>query len=145
MAENNDLDLITLEDLADLGVELDTEDQQTKAQAWIHYVSAYIRVIADNNGINLDQKLAIEDAAGGAYRKVIEMVVANAVMRANAKSVEMPDATMYSQSATPYSEMVNYGANATADAYFKKKELDLLGFGSISGRKSINLIRGIRG
>ena len=141
MATDNDL--ITLDDLEDLGVDV-TGDAGTKAQAWITYVSNYLRVIASNNGYNLDEKLNIDDAGGGQYRSVVKMVVANAVMRANAKPVEFPDATMYSQSATPYSEMVNYGSNATQEAFFKQRELELLGFRNISGKKQITVLRGVR-
>lgn len=137
-------DLITLADLADLGVDV-TGDAGTKAQAWITYVSNYLRLIAQNNGINLDEKLEDDkNNSQGVYTSVVKMVVANAVMRANAKNVDFPDATMYSQSATPYSEMVNYGTNATQEAYFKQKELNLLGFRNVSGRRQVSVLRGVR-
>lgn len=137
-------DLITLDDLEDLGVDV-TGDAGTKAQAWITYVSNYLRLIAQNNNVNLDEKLEDDKNNGqGVYTSTVKMVVANAVMRANAKPVEFPDATMYSQSASPYSEMVNYGANATQEAFFKQRELDLLGFQNISGKSQITLLRGVR-
>ena len=137
-------DLITLADLEALGVDV-TGDAGTKAQAWITYVSNYLRLIAQNNNINLDEKLEDDkNNSQGVYTSVVKMVVANAVMRANAKNVDFPDATMYSQSATPYSEMVNYGTNATQEAYFKQKELDLLGFRNISGKRQISVLRGVR-
>lgn len=143
MAANKN-DLITLADLEALGVDVEG-DAGTKAQAWITYVSNYLRLVAQNNNINLDEKLEDDKNNGqGVYTSTVKMVVANAVMRANAKSVEYPDATMYSQSASPYSEMVNYGANATQEAYFKQKELALLGFRNISGRRQINILRGVR-
>lgn len=137
-------DLITLDELAKLGVDVEG-DAGTKAQKWITFVSNYLRLIARNNHIDLDQKLKEDQAGGdGVFTSVVEMVVGNAVMRANAKSVEIPDAVMYSQSANPYSEMVNYGANATQDAYFKQKELELLGFSSIGGKSKIGVVKGIR-
>lgn len=138
-------DLISLRDLQDLGMDVDGE-AGVKAQKWITYVSNYLRIIARNNGINLDARLK-EDAVGGdgSYRSVVEMVVANAVMRAAQKNVEIPDAVSYSMGANPYSESVNYGANAVNDAYFKHKELQLLGFKSLSGKSQIGRIRGIRG
>ena len=143
MAANKN-DLITLADLAALGVDV-TGDAGDKAQAWITYVSNYLRLVAQNNNINLDEKLEDDKYNGrGVYTSTVKMVVANAVMRANAKPVEMPDATMYSQSASPYSEMVNYGSNATQEAYFKQKELALLGFKNLSGRRQINILRGVR-
>lgn len=140
----NKTDLITLADLEALGVDVE-DDAGTKAQAWITYVSNYLRLVAQNNNINLDEKLEDDKNNGqGVYTSTVKMVVANAVMRANAKNVEYPDATMYSQSASPYSEMVNYGTNATQEAYFKQKELALLGFRNISGRRQINILRGVR-
>ena len=142
MATKNDL--ITLSDLADLGVDV-TGEAGTKAQAWITYVSNYLRLIAQNNNVNLDEKLEDDRTNGqGVFTSTVKMVVSNAVMRANAKPVDYPDATMYSQSATPYSEMVNYGKNATQEAYFKQRELALLGFRSISGKSQFSVLRGVR-
>lgn len=139
-------DLISLDDLANLGVDITDEEAARKAQTWITLVSNYLRLIARNNRINLDQRL-FEDQTGGdgVYTSVVKMVVSNAVMRANAKPVEIPDAISYSQRANPYSESVNYGANATLDAYFKQKELDLLGFKSIGGKQQVSILRGVRG
>ena len=143
MAANKN-DLITLAELEALGVDVDG-DAGTKAQAWITYVSNYLRLIAQNNNVNLDERLEDDKNNGqGVYTSTVKMVVANAVMRVNAKPVDYPDATMYSQSASPYSEIVNYGSNATQEAYFKQKELALLGFRNISGRHQINILRGVR-
>lgn len=139
-------DLITINDLIDLGADLEDEAAQQKAQKWITFVSNYLRLIARNNHVDLDQKLYEDQVGGdGVFTSVVQMVVSNAVMRANSKPVEIPDAVSYSQSATPYAESVNYGANATQDAYFKQKELNLLGFNNISGKRQIGIIRGIRG
>lgn len=139
-------DLITLEDLTELGVDLTDQDDKDRAAKLITYVSSYLRLIARNNGIDLDEKLKEDQVGGdGIYTSVVQMVVSNAVVRANAKPIEFPDAVSYSQSATPYAESVNYGINATPDAYFKQKELALLGFSSIGGQRKIGLIRGIRG
>lgn len=138
-------DLIQLKTLADLGVDVEG-DAGKKAARWITFVSNYLRVIARNNGIDLDRKLKDDEVGGdGSYRSVVEMVVANAVVRANAKPTSIPDAVSYSLGANPYSESVNYGSNATQDAYFKNKELQLLGFRNLSGKKQIGLIRGLRG
>lgn len=137
-------DLITLEDLTALGLDLSTEGAEATASAWITYVSNYLRLIARNNGVNLDAKMTADKATGGTYTSVVKMVVANAVMRANATNPEMPDITQFSQSATPYSE--SFSINSTIkDAYFKNKELELLGFDSISGKSQITILRGVRG
>lgn len=138
-------DLITLSDLAALGVDVTSEADATKASKWITYVSDFLRLIALNNGVNLDEKLEDDRTnSDGVYGGVVKMVVSNAVMRAIARNVDVPDAVMYSQSATPYSETVNYGAIASQDAYFKHKELELLGFASLSGKRKIGVLRGVR-
>lgn len=140
----NPNDLITIGDLRDLGVEIITLDDEKRAAKWITYVSNYLRVIATNNGINLDEKLKIDGAAGGQYRSVVEMVVSNAVVRGYSKNVDVPDATQWSQAATPYSESFTVPAGGT-EAYFKHKELALLGFMSVSGRGQMSIMRGVRG
>lgn len=143
MATNNDL--ITLSDLATLGVDVASEADAAKASKWITYVSNYLRLIAQNNGVNLDEKMADDQAnSGGVFTSVVQMVVANAVTRAIARNVDIPDATMFSQSASPYSETINFGSLNTQDAYFKHKELELLGFSTISGKSKIGVIRGVR-
>ena len=140
----NPNDLITIDDLRDLGVEITTDDDSAKAAKLITFVSNYLRVIATNNGYNLDEKLKIDDAAGGQYRSVVEMVVSNAVIRGFAKNVVAPDATQWSQSATPYSESFSMPAGGS-EAYFKSKELKLLGFMDVSGRGQMSIMRGARG
>lgn len=142
MATSNDL--ITLDDLETLGLDLDTEQAQTAASAWITYVSNYLRLIARNNGVNLDAKIAADRASGGPFQSVVKMAVANAVMRANATNPEMPDVTQFSQSASPYSESFSVNSQIK-DAYFKNKELELLGFDSIGGKSQITILRGVRG
>lgn len=143
--EKPNTDLITLEDLGAIGIDIEG-DAGIKVGKWITYVSNYLRIIARNNHVDLDERLKLDDAGGdGSYRSVVEMIIANAVARAVNKPVSIPDAVSYSIAANPYSESVNYGANATKDAYFTNKELSLLGFRNLSGKKSIGLIRGIRG
>ncbi len=142
MANSNDF--ITVSDLSDLGVEIQDEEDTLRAEKWITYVSNYLRVIATNNGINIDEKLKIDDAAGGQYRSVVEMVVSNAVIRGYARNTTVPDATQWSQSATPYSESFSI-PSASTEAYFKAKELKVLGFQSISGRGQMSIMRGARG
>lgn len=139
----NPNDLIKIDDLRDLGVDITTDEDVAKAAKWITYASNFLRVIATNNGVNLDEKLKIDDAAGGQYRSVVEMVISNAVVRGFSKNVEVPDATQWSQSATPYSESFTVPSGGS-EAYFKTKELQLLGFHSISGRGQMSIMRGVR-
>ena len=72
------------------------------------------------------------------------MVVANATMRANAVNVEMPDVARYSQTASPYSESISYATPMSSDAFFKQKELKLLGFKNIDGSLGVGVLRGVR-
>jgi hypothetical protein len=73
------------------------------------------------------------------------MVVLSAVQRSIASPIDMmPDATQWSQSATPYSESMSFIGNSSSTLYFKDKELKLLGLGSVSGNLSISVLRGVR-
>lgn len=138
-------DLITIEDLEALGLDLTLKSDQEKAQAWITYVSNYLILVARNNGVNLRLKILQDDQLGGTYSSVVKMVVCNAVLRANATNVEIPDATQYAQTATPYSESISYGSAATKEAFFKQKELQLLGFNDVGGKPQFSVLRGVRG
>lgn len=142
MATNNDL--ITTEDLEAVGLDLSLASDKTKAEAWISYVSNYLILIARNNGVNLIQRINQDAQVGGVYGTAVKMVVVNAVLRANSTNVEVPDATQFSQAATPYSESVSFNVGSK-EAFFKHKELELLGFGNISGKSQFSLLRGVRG
>ena len=142
MAPDNNL--ISIEDLNALG--LDTTDSVVagKANAWIGYASNYIRLIAINNDVDLDTKLRVDAQGGGVYTSVLKMVLANSVLRAVSTIVEAPDATQFSQTASPYAETVHFAAGHN-EAFFKKRELELLGFNSISGKSQFSVLRGVRG
>lgn len=143
MAQNNDF--ITLGDLEDLGLDLSTEEAQTKAQAWISYASSFLRQIARNNGVDIDLKIALDQSSGGFYLNTVKMVVSKSVLRANSVNVEIPDATRYAQTATPYSESISYGNASPGEVFFKQKELQLLGFKSVDGKPTFSALRGVRG
>lgn len=142
MATTNDL--ITLDDLKALGLNTDDETVAAKASKWITFVSNQLLLIAANNGINLKQKVKMDELQGGYFAESVKMVVCNAVLRANATNIEAPDATRYSQAATPYSESFSWNP-ASREAYFKHKELELLGLENISGKSQITALRGVRG
>lgn len=142
MANNNDL--ITLDDLNVLGLGTDDETVAAKASKWITFVSNQLLLIAANNGINLKQKIKLDEQVGGYFAESVKMVVCNAVLRANATNIEAPDATQYSQAATPYSESFSWNP-ASHEAYFKHKELELLGLENISGKSQLTVLRGVRG
>lgn len=142
MATTNDL--ITLDDLKALGLTTDDETVAAKASKWITFVSNQLLLIGANNGINLKQKIKMDELQGGYFAESVKMVVCNAVLRANATNIEAPDATQYSQAATPYSESFSWNP-ASREAYFKHKELELLGLENISGKSQITALRGVRG
>ena len=142
MAQNNDL--ITLADLQALGLDTDDATVAAKASKWITFVSNQLLLIAANNGVNLKQKIKMDEQVGGYFAESVKMVVCNAVLRANATNIEAPDATQYSQAATPYSESFSWNP-ATREAYFKHKELELLGLENISGKSQLTVLRGVRG
>ena len=120
-----------------------SDDEKSRAEAIIHYASSYLRQIATNNGVNLDAKIA--DDENGILAENVEMVVLNAVQREMSAPTDMvPDATNWSQSASPYSESMSFSAGISNNLYFKAKELQLLGLNSVSGKSQISILEGVR-
>jgi hypothetical protein len=105
--------------------------------------SNYLRLIAMNNGKDLDD--LIDGDPTGVYEANVKMVIIHAAERALAAPADMaPDATQWSQSASPYSESMSFTGGNTPSLYFKDKELKLLGLGDVSGKRSMGLLRGVR-
>ena len=120
-----------------------TVDEQARAEVLLLQASNYLRQIAYNNCKDLDARIA-EDPTG-VYGANVKMVVMAATQRSLASPIDMmPDATQWSQSATPYSESMSFSNNVSATLYFKDKELKLLGLGSVSGKLGITVLRGVR-
>ena len=120
-----------------------TVDEQARAEVLLLQASNYLRQIAFNNCKNLDDNIAADPS--GVYDANVKMVVMAAAQRSLASPLDMmPDATQWSQSATPYSESMSFSNNVSANLYFKDKELKLLGLGSVSGRLGTTLLRGVR-
>lgn len=120
-----------------------TIDEQARAEVLLLQASNYLRQIAYNNNKDIDDNIAADPT--GVYGANVKMVVMAAAQRSLASPVDMmPDATQWSQSATPYSESMSFGTNISATLYFKDKELKLLGLGSVSGRLGITVLRGVR-
>lgn len=134
--------LATVQDLQSSWKPL-TLDEQSRAEALLLQASNYLRQIAYNNGKDIDENI-ISDPTG-VYGANVKTVICASVQRSIAAPVDMmPDATQWTQSATPYSESVSFGSNISATLYFKDKELKLLGLGSISGKLATSLLRGVR-
>ena len=120
-----------------------TIDEQARAEALLLQASNYLRQIAFNNSKDLDDLVAAD--ATGVYKANVEMVVLSAVQRSLASPVDMmPEASSWSQSATPYSEAMSFAGNVSSNRYFKEKELKLLGLGSVAGNLGISVLRGVR-
>lgn len=120
-----------------------TPDEAARAETLLLQASNYLRQIAYNNGQDIDDN--IEGDPTGVYGANVKMVVVSSVQRSIASPVDMmPDASQFSQSASPYSESMSFSGNVSATLYFKDKELKLLGLGSVSGRLGISVLRGVR-
>ena len=120
-----------------------TADEQVRAETLLLQASNYLRQIAHNNNKDLDDDIIADPT--GVYEANVKMVVMSAAQRLLASPIDMvPDATQWSQSATPYSESMSFGTNISATLYFKDKELKLLGLGSVSGKLGITVLRGVR-
>ena len=125
----SDISFATVDDLQSSWKVL-TLDEQARAETLLLQASNYLRQIAINNGKDLDDN--INGDPTGVYGANVKMVVTSAVQRSLASPVDMmPDASQWSQSATPYSESMSFSGNVSSTLYFKEKELKLLGLGSI--------------
>lgn len=120
-----------------------TPDEATRAETLLLQASNYLRQIAYNNGQDIDDN--INGDPTGVYEANVKMVVVSSVQRSIASPIDvMPDASSWSQSATPYAESMSFSGNVSTTLYFKDKELKLLGLGSVSGRLAISVLRGAR-
>lgn len=118
-------------------------EEQARAEVLLLQSSNYLRQIAYNNGRDLDDN--INSDPSGVYEANVKMVVLSSVQRAIASPIDMmPDASTWSQSATPYSESMSFSGNVSSTLYFRDKELKLLGLGSVSGSLKTGLLRGVR-
>lgn len=120
-----------------------TIDEESRAEVLLLQASNYLRQIAINNGKDLDDNIIADPS--GVYGANVQMVVISAVQRSLASPIDMmPDASQFSQSASPYSESMSFSGNVSSTLYFKEKELKLLGLGSVSGNLGISVLRGVR-
>lgn len=120
-----------------------TPDEEARAETLLLQSSNYLRQIAYNNGKDIDDNILGDPT--GVYEANVKMVVVSSVQRSLASPMDMmPDASQFSQSASPYSESMSFSGNVSATLYFKDKELKLLGLDSVSGRLGISVLRGVR-
>lgn len=142
MATLSETSLATVADLEAAWKPL-TADEAARAEVLLLQASNYLRQIAINNGRDIDDNIIADPT--GVYGANVKMVVTSAVQRSIASPVDMmPDASQWSQSASPYSESMSFTGNVSSTLYFKDKELKLLGLGSVSGNLGISVLRGVR-
>lgn len=138
----SDISLASVNDLQNSWRLLDATEQ-ARADVILLQASNYLRQIAANNNQDIDDNILADPT--GVYEANVKMVVTAATQRLMASPIDMvPDATQWSQSATPYSESMSFGGNIASTLYFKDKELKLLGFSSINGKLSVSVLRGVR-
>lgn len=135
--------LATVADLAAAWREISI-DEQERAAALLLQASNYLRLVANNNGQSVDDNIAADPT--GVYGENVKAAVIACVQRALSKPASMaPDVTQYSQSASPYSEAMSFGGDASGSLYYKDRELKLLGLGAVSGAQKIGILRGVCG
>ena len=140
--EKSNESFATVDELAKIWRPL-SDAERSRAEALLLQASNGLRLIAKNNGHDLDDM--VDSDTSGIYEANVKSVVMAAVQRLLAAPTEMaPDATSFSQSASPYSESISYQADSSGSIFFKTRELKLLGLGSISGSKQIGILRGVR-
>lgn len=117
---------------------------EARATTLIRDANYLLRQIALNNGVDLDA-MAQADTTG-VYAHNIAIVVMDAVQRELGNPTDIvPDATNWTQSATPYSEQMSFAGGFNGSLYFKQRELKVLGLSSVSGNSQISILRGARG
>lgn len=99
-----------------------TETEQDRATLMLDMASDRLRLMGENIGINLDDKVAASEP----YATTIRWVVMEATKRAMNTPVDQPPVDEFSQTAGPYSENYKY-SNPSGDLWFKKSELSSLG------------------
>ena len=97
-------------------------DDATRANYLLKLASNRLRLIAEDSGINLDDKANNSPA----YFDTLQWVVMESVKRALQAPLEGQPAESVAQTAGPYSSNIKY-TNPTGDLWFKKSELSAIG------------------
>lgn len=118
--------------------------EEARATSLIRDANYQLRQIAINNGVDLDAQAEADKS--GVFARNIAIVVMDAVQRELGNPTDIvPDATNWTQSATPYSEQMSFAGGFNGSLYFKQRELKILGLSSVSGKSQISILRGARG
>lgn len=108
------------------------DTDEPRAEFLLELASNRLRMIGEDVGVSLDDKVAASEA----YASTAQWVVMEATKRAMLTPMDMPPVDQFSQTAGPYSENYKY-SNPSGDLWFKKSELSSLG---LYGRQSLNSI-----
>lgn len=99
-----------------------TTEEQPRVDIMLGLASNRLRLIAEEQDIDLDAK----KAASEAYADTLRWVVMEATKRAISTPTDQPPVETWGQTAGPYSENYKY-TNPSGDLYFKRSELRDLG------------------
>lgn len=97
-------------------------DDETRATYLLTLASNRLRLIGENNGVDVDARVN----ASPAYFSTAQWVIMEAVKRALLTPTDMQPVDTFQQTAGPYSENIKY-TNPSGDLWFKKSELSDLG------------------
>lgn len=103
---------------------------EPRAEMLLELASNRLRMIGEDVGINVDDKVA----ASAAYASTAQWVVMEAAKRAMLTPIDLPPVDTFQQTAGPYSENIKY-SNPSGDLWFKKSELSSLG---LYGRQTLD-------
>lgn len=113
------------------------ENEQRRAEMLLKLASNILRGKGASVGIDIDA----ERNKNNVFAENLKWVTLEAVKRALQTPQDTPPVNSYSQTAGPYSENFTY-TNPSGDLWFKKSELQILGFGGVQKISSINLYKG---
>lgn len=126
----------SVEDLAIFWRELN-ENERQRAEMLLKLASNILRGKGVSVGVDIDT----EKNKNTVFAENLKWVTLEAVKRALQTPQDTPPVNSYSQTAGPYSENFTY-TNPSGDLWFKKSELQILGFGGVQKISSINLYKG---
>lgn len=107
-----------------------TTAEESRADVLLPMASNRLRLIAEDAGLDLDEKMAASEA----YKSTLQWVVLEAVKRALQTPVDTPPVDTYAQTAGPYSENYKF-TNPSGDLWFKRSELASIG---LTGRQTLS-------
>lgn len=113
------------------------ETERQRAEMLLKLASNILRGKGASVGIDIDT----EKSKNNVFAENLKWVTLEAVKRALQTPQDTPPVNSYSQTAGPYSENFTY-TNPSGDLWFKKSELQILGFGGVQKISSINLYKG---